>query len=361
MNAQIPTMPDSPETKPEMIVYRQQNEIRCVLTENGRPVEVIRAAESALRRQDLVLGVVRQVMPSLDAVFIDIGAQHDAWLPRAEARPDVKAGQTILVQIRKENAGGKGHRVTGRPELPGPYAVFLPFGRPRRRSKLRGFPAREQTTLFDNDLERLEQTWRQILQDSCSGPAPRLLHPFGDPCYTALISWSGPELTRIRVDDEDLYTSLYSLLASLMPQFLPLLHFHRRTGDYGLAAVLGLADLDEQLTRRTVLLDGGGSIVIDRNEALTAVDVNSGRDTRGRSGRELRLRVNLQAATAVAGALRLRNIGGMVIIDFLRSENDEDRTRITASLQQALTRDRARHKLYGFTAMGLFELTRTAL
>lgn len=344
----------------ELIVFRQQDAVCCVLTESGKPAEVIRStAEQVLHRQDIVLGVVRQVLPALSGAFIDIGEDHDALLPIAEASPGIKAGQRVIVQIRKENANGKGHRVTTRIELPGPYAVLLPFGHPRRRSKLRGLPRQEQDALYSMDLERLGNIWRDILEDSRAGPLPRLLHPFGDPCYTALISWVRPELTRIRVDDMDLYNELYRQLAELMPQSLPLLQYQRREGDFGLAAIQGLADLDEQLNRRKIMLDSGGFIVIDRTEALTAIDVNSGRDIRGRTGQQLRLRTNLQAAVAVARQLRLRNIGGMIVIDFLRLEQESDRNQIEQQLRQSLAQDRARLKVFGFSAMGLFELTRS--
>lgn len=346
----------------ELIVYRQQDTICFVLTEAGKPVEVLRtSADKVLHRQDVVLGAVRQVLPALAGAFIDVGEDHDALLPIAEASPDIKSGQRIIVQIRKENANCKGHRVTTRIELPGPYAVLLPFGHSRRRSKLRGLPRQEQDALYGKDLERLGHIWRQIMADSRTGSVPRLLHPFGDPCYTALITWVRPELARIRVDDLDLYNALYSQLAELMPQSLPLLQYRRREGDFGLAAITGLTDLDEQLNRRKVLLDSGGFIVIDQTEALTAIDVNSGRDIRGRTGQQLRLRTNLQAASAIARQLRLRNIGGMVVIDFLRSEQEADRTQIEGVLRQSLAPDRARLKLFGFSAMGLFELTRSAL
>ncbi|MDW7658624.1 MAG: ribonuclease E/G [Bacillota bacterium] len=346
----------------ELIVYRQQDVVCCVLTEKGKPVEVIRAtAEQVLHRQDIVLGMVRQILPALSCAFIDIGDDHDALLPIAEASPDIKAGQRIIVQVRKETAPGKGHRVTTRIELPGPYAVLLPFDHPRRRSKLRGLPRHEQDALYSKDLERLGNIWQEILLDSRTGSVPRPLYPFGDPCYTALITWVRPELVRIRVDDISLYNELYRQLTELMPQSLPLLQYQRREGDFGLAAILGLTDLDEQLKRRTVLLDGGGFIVIDRTEALTAIDVNSGRDTRGRSGQQLRLRTNLQAAAVIAGQLRLRNIGGMVVIDFLRSTQEADLLQIEQTFRQSLEQDRARLKLFGFSAMGLFELTRSAL
>jgi ribonuclease G len=145
----------------------------------------------------------------------------------------------------------------------------------------------------------------------------------------------------------------------MMPEFLPRLHFHRTQGDFGLADVLGFAALEEQLQQRRVRLEQGGSIILDPCEALTVIDVNSGHDTRGHDGRALRLRTNLQAACEIARQLRLRNIGGMVVIDFLRMKSPEDRQQVDVCLRALLDRDRASCKVHGFTAMGLFELMRT--
>lgn len=346
----------------ELAVYRRQEKLFCVLLEAGRPAEVVAALPGqTFFRQNLYLGKVRQVTPALNGAFIDIGDSHDALLPLGEAPLGIKAGQTLCVQLRKLTAPGKGHRVSTRYELPGPYAVWLSDGHPRRRSKLRELPPDEQERLYTQDLERLGRFWQSLEQEMGKGPVPRLLYPLGEPCYIALTSWAGPNLGRIRVAEPDLYEQIRQLLASLMPTALPLLHLQPAADLFGLADILGLADLDERLTRRKVWLDKGGFIVIDTTEALTVVDVNSGKDTSGHSGQELRLRTNLQAAAAVAAELRLRNTAGMVVIDFLRLLREEDKKQVDAALRRHLGRDRAKCKCLGFTAMGLYELVRTAL
>ena len=178
---------------------------------------------------------------------------------------------------------------------------------------------------------------------------------------TALSSFVSPSLRRIRVEGNDLFQDVYQEMKQLMPSFLPLLELYVPTSDYGLAAVLSLGDLPESLLRRKVWLENGGYIVIDRTEAMTIIDVNSGKDTRIKDTGGLRLRTNLLAAREIARQLRLRNLGGIVIIDFINLAGDEDKAAVQSALQEALEADRASSRLLGFTALGLFEMTRTAL
>jgi len=147
----------------------------------------------------------------------------------------------------------------------------------------------------------------------------------------------------------------------LMPPYLPLMSLFVPSRGYGLAAVLGLTDLPDILIRRKVWLDSGGFLVIDRTEAMTVIDVNSGKDVRGRENQSLRQRTNQQAAAEIARQLRLRNLGGIIVIDFVDMEDDSLRAEILDTMQQAMSRDRARHRLVGFTKLGLLEMTRTAL
>ena len=329
---------------------------------NGQPAELlVDDRQRQLRRQDIVIGMIRQVTPALDSVFVDIGEAHDAMLPLSEAAAGVKAGQPVIVQIKREAASGKGHQVTSRIQLPGPYAVFQTQGSAKRRSKLRAFPPEQQTQLFLGDLERLEAIWRQIQQESRSGTVPRLLSAFGEPLYTALISFASASLRRIRVEGDDLFRQVYNQVRELMPAYLPLLSLYIPSRGYGLSAALGLGSLPDSLARRKIWLDGGGFLVIDRTEALTVIDVNSGKDVRGQESAGLRCRTNLQAAAEIGRQLRLRNIGGVIVIDFINLAAETDRQDVQDALKAAMLSDRARFRLVGFTGLGLFEMTRTAL
>lgn len=348
----------------EMIAFRQDGFSFFVLLEDGKAAEVLSQKEQTkpiLNQKDLVLGRVRRVLPALGGVFIDVGEEHDALLPFCEAPPNVKEGRPLIVQVRRQMPEHKGHQVTTAIELVGPYAVFFPDRKPKQRSKLQNMPKNMKEPLYQRDLCRLSQIWSDLMEESSSGPVPRLLYAQGDPLHIALTAWVGPDLKRIRTDDASLYQAMEEKLKELMPEFMPLLRYERPDGDFGLAAILGLATLTEDLKKRRVFLDNGGFIVIDRTEALTVIDVNSGCDIKGKSEADLRLRTNLLAAEEIARQLRLRNIGGMVLIDFLRLKRKEDQQRIEEALKNHFLRDRARVKLYGFSQMGLFELVRTAV
>jgi ribonuclease G len=336
--------------------------VSCVLLEDGCPAELlVDDGRTSPRRQDILLGLVRQVVPSLSCVFVDIGDSHDALLPIREAPADVKAGQPLMVQVRRETAAGKGHQVTTHIRLPGPFAVYNPTGAPKHRSKLAAFAPDEQKALFTADLQRLAAIWQTLLQDSNHGPVPRRLLALGDPIHTALISCITPELSKIRVEGDVLFRRVYDQIKTLMPPYLPLLTLHVPSAGYSLADVLGLGDLPEALVRRKVWLGGGGYLVIDKAEALTVIDVNSGKDIRGTANSTLRQRINNEAAAEIACQLRLRNIGGGIVMDFLNLDTDEEREALAETLRQALARDRAHWRVFGFTALGLLEMTRTAV
>lgn len=331
-----------------------------ILLEDGKPAEIqIDDGTSAVRRQDILVGKVSRVVPALGCVFVDIGTDHDAMLPISEASAAVKSGQTLIVQVTRLAAPGKGHKITTRISLPGPFAVYRPQGSPNRRSRLAMFDLARQSVLYSQDLERLQKSWRQAEDAAGRGEVPRCLLTLGDPLYHALISLTMPDLTRIIIEGDELFSRVYSLVQAIMPDCLPLLNLHIPQAGYGLAAVLGVSSLPDDLRRRKVWLDSGGFLVIDQTEALTVIDVNSGKDTRGGESSELRLRTNIQAAAEVARQIRLRNTGGGIIIDFINLADDEDRAAVTQSLTQALARDRAAARVLGFTALGLLEMTRT--
>ena len=383
----------------EMAVYREGDAVYYVLLENGKPAEwMADKPEQTLHRLDVHLGQVRQIVPALNCAFINLGSGHDAMLPLADAPAEIKPGSPVIIQIRREAPVGKGPLVTTRIELPGSFAVFRTHGSSKRRSKLAAFPRDVQEQLFADEYASLEQTWLRLVAESESGPVPRQLLAFGAPMTMALNTYVSPALRRIRIEGAELFDTLFRHMRQSMPGFLPLLELHVPTADYGLAAVLSLTHLPDILSKRKVWLDQGGFITIDRTEAMTVIDVNSGKDTRGQDKRhkvtnvkqtrdkdtrdkdtrdmdakvgnvsqdgrdasDLRLRTNLQAAREIASQLRLRNLGGIIIIDFINMADDAERNEVQAALGEALEADRASSRLLGFTALGLFEMTRTAI
>jgi Ribonuclease G/E len=336
---------------------------QAVLLVAGQPVEWLRPpAPGALLRQDILLGRVRQLVPALKAAFIDIGQPHDALLPLGQAPADLKPGQSILVQVRRLAAEGKGHPVTCRPQLPGAFAVLdIARTRPLRRSKLAAFAGDEQERLFAADLHHLEQLWQQLQAEAAGGgPVPRLLARFGDPLPLALTSWPDPRLKSIQVEGSELFAQVDDLVQKTVPHLRPLLRIHPEQGGYNLAAVHRLTDLEEQVRQRRVWLSNGAYLVFDQTEALLVIDVNSGKASNAPNPDQLHRQTNLLAAAMIARQLRLRNISGLVVVDFIRLNHKADQAECLAAFTAALAEDRGRVELGGYTKLGLVELIRNA-
>ena len=308
----------------QIAIYRKDDTISCVLLEGKKPVERLVRCGSCCRRLDIVTGTVRQIVPPLQAVFIEIGDVHDAFLPLKEAPSSRRPHFSVRFQMPSHAAAG-------------------------------------QENLYERDLQRLQHQWQNIRQNAFEGTIPRLLLGCGDPVYRAIIDWVDNKTTRIQTDDLEIYRELEKWIRILQPEKLSLLHLTVPTDSFGLAELLALTDLDKLISQKKVWLPGGGTIVIEQTEAFTSIDVNSGRDIKGRSDQSLRIRTNDEAIVEIVRQLRLRNTSGMVVIDFLRLKNPEDQERLNNRFRQELNLDRAKTKLFGFTGMGLFELIRTAL
>jgi Ribonuclease G/E len=346
----------------ELAIYKKDGDMCIVLLEDGHPVEFIQDdQQSRLHRMDIFLGQIRQIVPALNCAFVDIGIGRDGMLTMDETGAFVKPGQRMIVQVKKlapDGQAAKGHVVTGKIQLPGPFAVYIPQGSAKKRSKLESFEPAERQRLFERDLARLRQLWQKLEEDGETGPAPRLLLAAGDPLHVALISLISSRLTKIHIEGQELFNLVYDRMSQLMPSYLKFLTLHVSADDYGLAAVFSLTDLAERIKDRRVWLNNGGYLCIDRTEALTAIDVNSGKDTRGKDSGILRQRTNLLAAVEIARQLRLRNIGGIILIDFIHIADADDRLALLAAFQEAVSRDRARCRIAGFSNLGLLEMTR---
>lgn len=353
---------------PEVLaVYRSAGALRIVLLRDGSPLEFLSGpdpldpfavAQRPLQEGDLVLGVVKQVVKELSAAFLDVGEEHAAFLPLSAAPVGCKTGQRLVVRLERRMPDGKGHRVDSRISLAGPCAVFRPDGSPNRRTLLSSMDPAAAEAAYTRDLKRLESEWERLSTDAESGPAPRRLGDYGAPLYRALCSLSGPRTGSVRVDGADLFAHVHDAAARLLPDLLPRLSLSVPVGGYGLEAVLGLTDLNEALHRRKVHLPSGGTLVLDRTEALHVLDVNSGKDTRSRTGDPLALRTNLEAAREAARQMRLRDLQGIVLVDFIRMKTDDDREAVATAFHAAADGDRAKVRFEGFTKLGLFEATR---
>jgi ribonuclease G len=353
-------------------------EVRGVLLEDGMGVELRleRAAKPSLVGA-VFWGRIARVVPSLPGAFIDLGRARPAFLP-GERLPGDKAlveGAGLLVKITKDGFEDKAPEVTAAPDFPGSFAVWTPSRpgiavsrriAPAERARLlallgslvgagegavlRSHAAGVEAEVIAADLDRLRRDHIALLAAAAAATAPRRLDPVED-AITRIAAGIGPEIDRIVLDDR----------ASLAPLRARVVRPERVELDAApdFAERHGLAEAFEQALAASLPLDGGGDITIESTLAFTAIDVNLGQAA-GRRGRaaEAILAVNLAAAAAVARQLRLRNIGGAVVIDFITMAAREHRRMVEAALAQVAAVDPVPTECHGWTRLGHFELTR---
>jgi ribonuclease G len=308
------------------------------------------------------------------------GGRRARVLPPIEER--LQKGQDVIVQISKEPIGTKGARLTSNISLPGRYLVYLPYsnqiGISRRlaseeeRQRLReaveavasesggiiirtaceGVSKRE----IQSDLRLLRRQWQHLSRKAESLPAPAILHQELDVILRTMRDLSASDVTRVVVDNRRDYQRILDFTDEVMPRARPRVELYELPEPiferYGIEAQINKA------LERKVWLKSGGYIVIDHTEALTAIDVNTGRFIGKTDQRETALRTNLEAARVIADQLRLRNIGGLIIIDFIDMEHAEDRKAVLAALNDSIKGDKARATILGISELGLVEMTR---
>ncbi len=388
----------------ELLVNATPPETRAALTEDGRAVEVLHERRG---RQGLVgnvyLGRVHRVLPGMQAAFVSIGLDRDAFLyvedasaraaeldfgdgaeaPGAAetARIDdlVKEGQEIVVQVTKDPLGGKGPRVTAGVSLAGRTLVHLPGSREvgvsRRvadeaeRERLRGilegfgggFIAR--TAALGKAAHELEPDRRYLTELAArigrrreSSSPPAMLQRELDLVLRSARDLAGDDCDAIRVDDEGAYARLKEFLDAVAPALSRRLELRR--GPEPLFEAFGIEAEIENALKSRVNLSSGGSVVIHQTEALVAIDVNTGRFV-GKEGLEDTVfQANLEAVPEVARQIRLRDLGGLIVVDFIDMEDPEHRREVFERFEAELARDRARTRLLQISEFGLVEITR---
>jgi ribonuclease G len=306
--------------------------------------------------------------------------RHHRVLPPIEER--LQKGQDVIVQISKEPMGTKGARVISNISLPGRYLVYLPLSRQigisRRiasedeRQRLReaveavmpdtggiiirtaceGVSKRE----IQSDLRLLRKLWARLSRKAETLPAPAILHQELDVILRTIRDLSAADVTRIVVDNRRDYQRILDFIDEVMPRWRPRVELYDHVEPiferYGIEAQIAKA------LERKVWLKSGGYIIIDHTEALTAIDVNTGRFVGKTDQHETALRTNLEAARVIVDQLRLRNIGGLIIIDFIDMESAEHRKSVLSALTDALKSDKARANIVGLSELGLVEMTR---
>jgi ribonuclease G len=357
-------------------------------------------------------GTVTNVLPGMQAAFVDIGLVKDAFLyagdytatllptlegdaeidveegetPRREATGPIEQmlarGQHVLVQVSKESLGTKGARITSFISLPGRYLVYMPQARhigvsrrirdERERDRLRaalrslelppgGFILRTNAegkgeAEFAADVQFLARLWAQIQSRYEAATPPAALHEEADLTFRVVRDLFSPEVDEFIVDDVEVHDRVLGYVRALVPALEERVKFYgERTAIFEKFGIE--KDIDKALRRR-VWLKSGGYIVIDHTEALVSIDVNTGKYVGKRDFEQTVLKINLEAATEVVRQIRLRDLGGIIIIDFIDMEVPEHREQVEKALKRALADDKARTNVLQISELGLVEMTR---
>ena len=347
---------------------------------------------------NIYLGKVQNVLPGMEAAFIDIGTPKNAVLYRGDVTfdPDevdsrspkieqiLKPRQAVLCQVTKNPIAHKGARLTTEVSIPGRFVVFVPnsdtYGISKRlpdaeRSRLRKIldkskpkghgiivrTAAEHVTAeeIERDVARLHKTWTEIEARAASSKAPELLYSDSEMPVRVIREEFNKDYRGVIIDDRDLFEDVSDYMRSVTPALADRIEFYDADAE-GLP-LFERHHVTEQLVKaldRKVWLPSGGSLIIEHTEALTVIDVNTGKNVGTSSLEETVFRNNLEAAEEVARQLRLRDIGGIIVIDFVDMEQKKNRDEVIRVFRDALARDKTRTQVFEISELGLVEMTR---
>ncbi len=394
-------------------------ETRVALLEDTALVElnIERRGEHGGIAGNVYKGKVVRVLPGMQAAFVDVGLEKAAFLhasdlaggapdlppevatqegeapeiveaparPPRDARPieeRLQKGQDVLVQVSKEPMGTKGARVTAHISLPGRFLVYMPgtqhIGISRRiedaaeRDRLREIVEAERPDEgglivrtacegatkreIHEDVRFLTRLWARLQKQAEAATAPALVHADLDLVLRTVRDLFNSEIDKLVIDDAEAHARVVEFVGGLMPRLAPRVHLYE-----GTTPLFDQHGIETKITRaldRRVWLKSGGYLIFDQTESLTTVDVNTGRYVGKKNQEETVLRTNLEAAKQVVAQLRLRNIGGIIVIDFIDMEKAANRKKVFDALQEAVRKDKARSNVLRISELGLVQMTR---
>jgi ribonuclease G len=399
--------------KKDIIINASIGGTRIAILEDKKLVELsVELPEQERMVGDIYKGVVENVIKGMGACFVDIGMKQNAFLrfsdigeffdgygPISEEEEDIAlwkerektkkdkdvplvTGQEIFIQITKEPIGTKGARVTSEISLPGRFLVLVPgydhvgisrkidnIKEKRRLKKIakricpKGFgvivrtaAAGKNTTVLKADLENLQRTWDKIEKRAKKEKAPALIYKDMGVVSSIIRDLFTPDVNRVVVDSRKLYREITNYLKDVSPHLVPRVELYRGKNpicdEYGIEK-----EIDKSLARR-VWLKTGAYILFDQTEALVAIDVNSGKYVGKGKHDESSLKINLEAGQEIARQLRLRDLGGIIVIDFIDMLDEEKRRKLITEFRRELKKDRAKTSTTDISDFGLVEMTR---
>ncbi len=385
-----------------MLINAQRSEELRIAIATGNTLDnyQVEVADYTLTRANIYRGSVASIQPSLNAAFIDYGAPRHGFLAiqdlveqayhrqpsgggRVKIEDVLERGRSIVVQVTKEAEGTKGAALTTSLSLAGRYLVITPFEDTRgvsrkvededvRRSLkdqvaklevpagcgviVRTNALDQNKTTLSRDISALLRLWKQIDAEARKGKKPKLLYSDQDLVLRALRDYLDSSIEEILVDDDMSFAKAEEYLKAFLPRGkVKLLRYSDRTP---LFSRFQLEPQIDRIYQRVVELPSGGSIVIDRTEALTAIDVNSGKATRAASQEETAVLTNLEAAAEVARQLVLRDLGGLIVVDFIDMRASRNQRKVEKALREAMKADKARSSVGRISSNGLLEINR---
>ena len=381
----------------------QAEELRVAIVDGQKLIDLdIESAAKEERKSNIYKAVITRIEPSLEAAFVDYGSDRHGFLPfkeisrsyfssngdagKARIQDVLSVGQELIVQVEKDERGNKGAALTTYISLAGRYLVLMPNnprggGVSRRvegdeRAELRevmdqleapaGMSLIARTAAIGRSAEELQwdlnyllQRWQAIDGAATSQNGAFLIYQEGSLVIRAIRDYFQPDIGELLIDTDEVYEQARQFMAHVMPDNVG--KVKRYSDDVPLFSRFQIEHQIESAYARQVNLPSGGAVVIDHTEALVSIDVNSGRATKGSDIEETALRTNLEASDEIARQLRLRDLGGLVVIDFIDMESQKNQREVENRLRDALHHDRARVQTGKISRFGLLELSRQRL
>ena len=383
----------------------QKEEVRVAMVDGQQLYDLdVEVPSREQKKSNVYKGKITRVEPSLEACFVDYGAERHGFLPfkevarmyfteeaqKSSGRPDIrtaiKEGQEIVIQVEKEERGNKGAALTTFISLAGRYLVLMP-NNPRAGGVSRRIEGEDRSLIREAlsqlevpngmglivrtagvgrnaeelqwDLDYLLQLWTAFEKAAAAKPSPFLIYQESDVTTRALRDYFRSDIAEVLIDDKEVYAQAMDFVSQVMPNSVHKIKFYEDT--VPLFNRFQVENQIESAYRREVTLPSGGAIVIDHTEALISIDINSARATKGSDIEETATHTNLEAADEIARQFRLRDLGGLVVIDFIDMMNTRNQRAVENRLNDAVQIDRARVQIGRISRFGLLEMSRQRL